>query len=422
METLPVMRQRQRFRDRTQISLAVVIFTAAFLCASNWFRIHTNPYHDDFLSPEIRGGLAAGRDFYANVQSATAIVHGGLSAIPYPPLSVLAHLPWSIAAQPSYLTFSVLLILALLLTTFLCLRENDELHLAFAGAISIALAAALYHSYWFQFELERGNSDVIATLFSAAGLFTLRRRNGIPSLIFFAMATQWRVYPAFLGLLLIPRYGFLRAVQFAALNAVLFLVAGIAELKAFIANAAVLFGAYGWIAPSHSLRTYMHEAGLPDYFPLAVSLAVLAALFTLAVQWWVYRTRDDRDASRNQPINLAETGIAGLLFGLMVLIPSVSIDFKLGIHLVPLLLLATRSVPRDSLFRWILPAATAVIAATFGYLSSPGCTYRIQAILVLFFTYLAFTITALLLDASGFFEIKIDVEIKRRTLKRNLAA
>ena len=104
--------------------------------------------------------------------------------------------------------------------------------------------------------------------------------------------------------------------------------------------------------------------------------------------------------SGRQPLTLTEVSLIGLLFQVMDLLPPVSLDYRLGMHVVPFLLLATRKRPDGQVLNGLHATVIVILAGTLAYYSIPGeQPYRAAALGLSLLCYLAMTMGSLTADA-----------------------
>lgn len=259
----------------------------------------------------------------------------------YPPLSnvlfaVMYQLPFTV-------TYAVLT--ATTLALFLLLLLGLPLHCTRPRKVSPLLALFLVTgllSYGLQFEIERGQFNVLAFGLGACGvwLFHAKPRWALLAYALFCAGIQLKLYPAILGLLLTHDYrdingNLRRAGRLAAVNIILLFALGPQRFLEFMsAIGAVASGFAGW-SLNHSIDSFVTFAditlsrhiALPAYASAVAhwtltlsSLACLGAIFGLN-----YR---DRQTGLDPYLLLACT-ISALL------IPPVSLDYKLSILVAP---------------------------------------------------------------------------------------
>lgn len=363
--------------------LGTVIFVFSFLAFTQIYRFAAFPYRDDFNIVGSTDGSPPGRDFLWARSAASAMKAGGKQNIPYPPLGLAGFLPFvALPDNVAYPVFSLLLIAGLYLTLYWSSRESRLLSPGQAALLAAVLLGVLYHTYWFQFELERGNSNVFGGMLAILALFCLSRGRPWTAVAVLVCATHWRIFPAVLAAFLLLRGGVRPLVVYLALTALGFVALGMHNYRAFMEVLQHNFDVWTQFWPNHSLSAYFRERGLQH---VAAAKAGLMAWFCILVAIaFAGRFRRDRPTLpvRNEPLTVFETALVGVAFGIMDLVPILSMDYKLSIHVVPFLLLITRLNPAQEARRGVYLGAVAVVAASFGYLSAPGMLLKTPGVLL----------------------------------------
>jgi hypothetical protein len=258
----------------------------------------------------------------------------------YPPLSnmffaALYPLPFNV----TYAIFAAMAIGTLLVLLAMSLHRQQD------GRIPPLLALFVItglSSYGLQFELERGQFNLLAFGLSVGGvwLFHAKPRWTLLAYALFCAGVQLKLYPAILILLLTRDYrdfkgNLRRAAGLAAANFLLLLALGLDRFSEFVTAVQVLATGFGGSAINHSIYSFARVAvatlspyvALPAYtLPTLQWTLTLAMLASLAVIVWLnYR---DRRSGYDPYLLLACT------IGAMV-IPSVSFDYKLSILIAP---------------------------------------------------------------------------------------
>lgn len=265
---------------------------------------------------------------------------------PYPPVARL-FFALLILVQPSiaYAVITLLSVLCYVLIAFaLPLKMSTDKHFA---AIPMFFFTTGLLSYGFQFELERGQFNVIAILFSFLAIWIYHYKPSLRYLayILFTVSVQLKVYPFIFVIMLIHnwrewRHNIRRILGLALANAVLLLVLGPAALGDSLKGmTSQMADPYVWMG-NHSIRSFVSLlgsyaaahgwTGLQPYTRLleAASVAlVLLCVFSILLQ--AYRRNQQ---GLNSPLLVACTLAAMLL-------PAASQDYKLSILAAPCALL-----------------------------------------------------------------------------------
>jgi hypothetical protein len=287
-----------------------------------------------------------GYDFRLSMEWGRALWNGGLEAylsLPnaWPPFATVFYLPLGfLDNRLGYQLLVVSLVLALCLSVSLGLRFYTAHTISYSTRYLILalLVGLLAQSFPFIFAVERGNSDLIALAFIALGLSSFQRGCGLQAILLLTVATQLKMYPAILGVLFVLRRQYRLSLLFGVVNVALLFVLGPRALLHFISS--VSSAAAGATSEfNHSLFSYLNRLGGEPPLSPALGILVLMALWGVGVagKWWKTRHHAD-DSSLPAPFCMAEVGIIGMAFVLMSLIPAISWDYKLVIHLFPYLL------------------------------------------------------------------------------------
>jgi hypothetical protein len=201
--------------------------------------------------------------------------------------------------------------------------------------LAVAFGLWLLTSYGFLFEVERGNLDVYALFFSLLAVWLLVRHPRyiwLPALCL-AIATNIKVYPGVLLVLLFWRHRWRAIIPVVVLNAALLLAAGPRNLSLFIHNNLQIQSDPALWLGNHSAQSFAHSlhvavAWIPEssrYLFLAVPIVVwLATVVVVVRQGW-----DRRGAVL----------VAAASVPLMNVVPAVSHDYKLVLLAFPLAVL-----------------------------------------------------------------------------------
>jgi hypothetical protein len=206
-----------------------------------------------------------------------------------------------------------------------------------AVSLGVVFGVWLLTSYGFLYELQRGNVDVFALVFSLLAVWAAIRLPRSPwwPAIALALAINLKVYPAILLVLLFWRYRLRALVPVLVTNAVLMLIAGPANFWRFVtwvttvapAPRRAVFGDMGVSATAAVLR--QNTGWAPSWVAAPLYLVPLALWGATGVIL-LRRGWNDRGA-----VMLAASCVP-----LMAVVPALSNEYKLVLFVFPLLVLA----------------------------------------------------------------------------------
>ncbi len=361
--------------------LAFFFFGLTFLSFTHVYRTAGPPYRDDFNISNSKDGTNEGRDLWETEESAKAMMTGGVSHVPYPPLAIAAHIALTVFNfERSYRIFAAFLLVGLFLAVYFSLAESRRLKGFPLLVASVVVTTIFYHSYWFQFELERGNSNTFCATLSAIGLWFLSGGSAAAATISLVLASQWRIYPAILGFFLLSRAGVKTFARFIAFNLLALVLFGWEQLAHFVKIAAESPN-MAW-RPNHSLVLFLWYSPLGPYVHLVRILLAASGLAMFYVRWRVLDKTPLAVTATRTPFTISETALIGIAFQLMALLPAISIDYKLGIEIVPFLMIITRYAPESEVNPTLFYTAIALISVCVGSLSAPAPLVKTPALLV----------------------------------------
>ncbi len=355
--------------QRRALYTGFLFFTFAFLWYANTYRTtFGDRFRDEFQVPALPN---PGGDFMSAMDWTKQMMEGHPCSVMYPPGAASVFAPFVSVPYPlNYHILSWLLIGAIFTAVFFSLAESRVVELPLALIFAATVTTTIYNSGWFQFEMERGNSNTFISAACAGGLYALSRGRPMTAALLFAWATEMRVYPAIMIAILVLRGGIKPVLLFIATNMVGLFCAGKANFDVFIQTVT----GYGSLIPpwsiSHSLASAAALYGFSENRVVARNLL----LFLFCVCWlgvWLASRKSPR-ASARRGFSVAEVGLIGLAFQLMDLLPNISWDYKLGIQIVPFMLLISR---RDWVRSFSMPVWIALVgsvALSFGFFMSPG--------------------------------------------------
>ncbi len=384
-------------------ALGLGTFLSVNLLLSHYLRVRGPGFDQGFGVPGLP--LAAGIDFSRVYDWDARLLAGERFSSDYPPFVLVAQLPLALLPRPlAYMLFTLVLVSGLLVSVSACLAESRRFRRRDWALGSLLVTYLFYHTYPTLFAIERGNSDLIATVGVAVGLLMLSRNRPVAALASLALGAQYKVYPILLAIMLPLRKGWKWLPPFILLNGALLLVLGPMGLERFARSLAEVVRHPGTPRVNHSLasfafalmeRGYLNNAWR-DRAVLVVS-GILVAI--LAVAWFRLALRAGRLRRPSLgsdgilgPYTVVETGLIGMAFQVMSLIPTTSHDYQLVIQIVPFLLLLTRPREEFPLPGWVARALVVGIAGSmaslFGYfflIKTPGLltAYACYAVLAL---------------------------------------
>lgn len=308
----------------------------------NWLTVDQSPYADGFIA--------------------------------YPPLALILFSPLLLIDYPAYYYFITLASLAFFFVSTLLIP------LSRAGGVNKYIPIMLFvpgiFSYGLQFELERGQSNIIAfsLCLIAVHLFHLHEKHRIPAYLLFTLGVQIKIYPAILILLFVRnlrdwKSNLMRIAGILSANIAMLFIAGTQIFKGFV-QAVRDQQAYGptWNG-NHSLNGFVNHLALdgfglfnPDtvaFFQENFSLLELGFLAVVGLCLLTVFLRSQRKASPGlSPDLLVLCTICGLI------IPSISNDYKLPILIAPMALYwGSFSLPNGRHREKILPIILILIAS-----------------------------------------------------------
>lgn len=312
-------------------------------------------YRDGYSLPSM---LPMGIDFTAVYSFGTALREGTSGYFQpsncYPPFFTVALLPLTFfSPHLAYRLYILVLALALFAMIYTCLREGDDLNPSYRMVQALVITALLSFSYPVNFAFERGNSDLVAGAFAVVSLFAMTRGWFFTSIIALTVSTQFKIYPVILLALLFKRFGIRSVIYFSVLNAGAFFILGLPGFQQFTGSLKALSSTPSTWEGNHSIYSYVARLAKKGFIPSAAPgrvrdlfYIVFIGLFCSAwLRSWLPARKQYLAASSGcpRPLSGSEIGLIGMCFCLMSLLPSVSYDYKLAIHIVPFLLLLSRS-------------------------------------------------------------------------------
>lgn len=274
----------------------------------------------------------------------------------YPPLYAVVFSPFLLLEYPytyfvmTTITLACAIISGLVIPSLL-MKDKDR-------TLPLFFFITVIFSYGMQFELERGQFNILAFTFSLLAIYIFHRYFAFRhfAYLLISISAQIKLYPAIFMALFIKDWrdwkgNLLRFAGLGAFNIALLFVLGIRVFQDFLNAVPTLIGAV-WIRPyNHSLTAFVNElttTGLGILQPETVSnLSGQAAILKLTLLliyiacFVVVITRSYINDDHGINFDLLLVCTIGAL-----IIPSVSIDYKLPL-LSPALALALTYAPRS---------------------------------------------------------------------------
>ncbi len=316
--------------------LAVVAFVEwGWNFVAQWLRWRSTVW--SVLLPLVH---PAGIDFrdglYGPAQSFSTATSG------WPPLTLLLGRPFTLVSFASgyaiqVCILTVLALVASILSATLASKaacspdESGECRAVSMREIAFVMGFWLLTSYGFMYEVERGNIDLYALVFSLLSVWLLIRcpRNAWPAATCLAVAVGLKLYPAALLVVLAWRYRWRAVVPAIVTTLVALLAGGPANLRRSLDTLGSMQASptrLGWLNGSAAAMAHQLRAtGAPDWilYPL---LLVPLALWGGTLLALVRKRMNDRR------IILAAASCTPV----MMVIPSISNDYKLVLCVFPL--------------------------------------------------------------------------------------
>jgi hypothetical protein len=206
-----------------------------------------------------------------------------------------------------------------------------------ARRMFLMLAFWLVSSYGFLFEVERGNLDLYAIFFSVLCVWLLLRSPRFMwlSVVSLAVASNLKIYPAILLVLVFWRYRWRALLPVVVSNSVLLMIAGPSNLWHFLVNNSSMLGNPNLWPGNHSAAGFAHVLRQTfGWLPSSLQYVFVAGPVVLWAATAVILI--GRGWSQRGAVLLAAASVP-----LMSIVPSVSHDYKLVLLVFPLAVLAS---------------------------------------------------------------------------------
>ena len=325
-----------------------------------------------------------GNDLNYNTQAITLWLQGKspyeLAYQFYPPLYHIVFAPILLfGAEGKYSVMTGITLLSFGLLFFLLWRKKANSH----GVFLFFFLTGLF-SYGMQFELERGQFNVLTLLLAITAIWLYHNFPSFRLLAYtlWITATHIKLYPGVFLLMFFSHWNnrkenFITLLQLGSLNIAAFLVLGYNVFLQFV-NAVITESRNPlWVLPdkqpiNHSIHAFMDKLAKNNDSELPAKLAewlrssgswagsIFLAVIVLCSVIIIWRTLQNRP-------NLLHADALMLFILLCFLLPSVSIDYKL-VLLAPGLaaVLANRTLPELRWQKVLLIALTILMGASYG--------------------------------------------------------
>jgi len=302
----------------------------------------------------------------------------------YPPfLSILFYPLTYFKFKLAYQIFSCLTAFSLFASIYFCVAQiNPSLERKLLVLLALLGTAILMQTYPVNFELERGNCNILGGFLVCMFLYLLQRQKVLFAIIILAIAIQIKIYFFPLAIFLLRTEKFFRnSLIFLFISLFFFNILGIYPLEKFISSIAEV-AINPWVySGNHSLysfvkiiiRTHLFNESIAN--SLAIGLyAITIALFFFATIFYIlylYQTKNNRQDFFS-PLSPIEIGVIGVYFSCMSLLVSISHDYKLPIQLIPFLLLLSLGCYEKGKLKVIAKLIFAIAGIAIGYLFLPS--------------------------------------------------
>ena len=202
------------------------------------------------------------------------------------------------------------------------------------ATITLCVACLSFSNYPFRFSIERGNIDAIAFCFSLLSIWVLLRNpeKKWAQIILLSIATNLKIYPAILFLVLFKKHGWKMIFPTIVSNVILFFILGPNNAMAFVKTITNAFGAekhpHAWIG-NHSAFSFVSNLqqyifhGSDEFYSVYVAICLFIPLF-----FWFFSTVNVFKKPCT-PTSIIQYFV--LSTPIMCILPTVSHDYKLVI-------------------------------------------------------------------------------------------
>jgi len=292
-------------------------------------------------------GNPIGLDLYSIIQKVKQLLASPLYAndLPYPPFVYIFYTPLTILDRyTAYGIFTIVNILCYFFITLIIPIRVGKKRVV-SSLLMLILITGLF-SFGFQFELERGQFDLITMFFCLLSIYIFHhhKKHRFWAYLLFTMSVQLKVFPAIFIFLLIDdwsdwRGNIIRFISLGAANICALFILGLHVFRNFLSSMTKFSGSPFLSVKNHSIQSFTRHPA--EYRPLGISfqnpnrveIVILIIVFIcfLLILYQAYR---QKYTGINPYLFLACTLVA-------LLIPSTSHDYTLSYLAAPIAILFT---------------------------------------------------------------------------------
>jgi len=367
----------------------LIAFFGLFIVPSFMNPEHRIQYFNRFL-PEI---YPIGRDLMFSTNNIQAWLVSGANPYEmpyhvYPPLYMVVFSPLVLLSYPARFHFMTASTFACMVTLTLLLPKLMKAEKRYAIHVFFFLTTAV--SYGMLFEYERGQYNVFAFTLAIIAVYLFHFQPSFRHLgyLLFSVSVHLKIYPAIFILMFIKDWrdwkgNFMRFAGIGILNVTLLFSVGTSMLAAFIKSIRT-YSSDIWSRPYNlSSRSFVHALAGEEIIPLSASTTIwikenlallevcLLGFFALCMVFVIFRAYRNNERVVNFDL------LAILTIGALM-IPSVSIDYKLPLLALPLsLALSQRNIQASGVKKLIpILLITSISAAytvtLFSFVNKPA--------------------------------------------------
>ncbi len=363
--------------------------------------IFFDPSQSMKINQDILALTPIGFDFGAVVATSSTWIHSGeFVPIVYPAFTLIFYAPFTLLSfETGYKLLIVLILVCYVLTTLLLPQVMNGSKGLSALAMLVFVSGMV--SYGFQFELERGQSNVLAFAFCliAIYIFHLHPRRRWLAYLFFTVAVQLKLFPVIFIFAFIDdwsawRINIKRIVGLGILNVLSLFVLGVSPVLNTIGSIGQSEGAHvgrpfnlsisSFVLNLLSLHSLPHKRIIlwlqaNSWLPQLFLFAFFAVCFLIIL----------RQAYKNNSKGLNPSVFLACTIGACI-IPALSFDYKLSLlpaavmFIIPVLRSFERDRNRFSIVILTFLFATAYSSTLYSYANKPAwLQYNLPALLVI---------------------------------------
>jgi hypothetical protein len=380
----------------------LIAFFGLFIMPSIMNPEHRIQYFNRFL-PEI---APIGRDLMFSTNNIHAWLVSGANPYEmpyhvYPPLYTLVFAPLVLLSYPARfyfmttLTFACVVILTLLMPVLMRAKRRYSIHVFFFLTVA--------GSYGMLFEYERGQFNVIAFTLTLTAIYLFHYQSSFRHLAYllFSISIHLKLYPAIFILMFVKDWrdwkgNLARFAGIGVFNIALLFSVGTSMFMSFI-NSIATYASDTWSRPYNlSIKSFMYALANKEIVPLSDSAAAwmnanlfrLEALFLAFFGLCLLIVIAKAYKNNERLINFDLFVI--LTIGALI-IPSVSIDYKLPLLALPLSLafsqrnIQSTGVKKLIIILLVIFASTAYTVTLFPFIDKPTILANNLPMLVVMF-------------------------------------